>query len=152
MHDLEDFQPLFDFVEANYAVVGYHLKYTVFALRRAETAGAAQDRGELVIDSEYAVYVDGRIVTFVKASCDHYDAANRFILHVVPADKTVLDGRAHANMDFYFFEGDDWHVGEECAVSRELPDYPIAAIRAGQYNAARTKHEWVSEYRFPGPD
>lgn len=152
MHDLEDFKPLFDFVEANYAVVGYHLKYTVFALRRADAGGAAPDRGELIIESEYEVYLNGRTVTLVKAACGHYDAANRFILHVVPVDNSVIDGRAHANMDFYFFEGDDWHVGEGCVVSRELPDYPVAAIRAGQYNADRTAHEWLSEYRFPRPD
>ena len=49
-------------------------------------------------------------------------------------------------------EGKKWHVGESCVVSVDLPEYPIAAIRTGQYNAERTAHQWLSEYQFPKPN
>ena len=45
-------------------------------------------------------------------------------------------------------EGKDWHVGEACVVSRDLPNYPIASIRTGQYNASESAHDWLSDYRF----
>ena len=103
----------------------------------------------MIISSTYDVYLDGRTLTYVKSPCTEDDAANRFILQVIPVDKSVIGGNEHHNMDFNFVEGEDWRIGEGCVVSRELPDYPIAAIRTGQYNASRTGDIWLSEYHLP---
>ena len=111
-----------------------------------------QFKANLIIRSVYDVYLDGRNLTYVKSPCANDDAAKRFILQVIPVDKSVIDGNAHHTMDFSFIEGEDWTVGESCVVSRELPDYPITTIRTGQYNLPRTSHEWLNEYYLPRPN
>ena len=106
-------------------------------------------QGELIIRSTYDVYLDGRTLTYVKTPCTQDDSAKRFILHVIPVDKSVIGGNEHANLDFSFLEGFNWKVGEGCIVSQVLPDYPIASIRTGQYNMSRSGHDWLNEYHFP---
>ena len=102
--------------------------------------------------SVYDVYLNGRNLTYVKSPCANDDAAKRFILHVIPVDKSVIGGNEQHTMDFSFIEGKDWYVGEACVVSRELPDYAIAYIRTGQYDISRSRHEWLSEYHFSRPN
>ena len=148
-HDLRDFAPFFDFVEQNYIAIEVLEPFVIYGLRSAEPAAPAEAKGELIISSTYDVYLDGRTLTYVKSPCTEDDAANRFILQVIPVDKSVIGGNEHHNMDFNFVEGEDWRIGEGCVVSRELPDYPIAAIRTGQYNASRTGDIWLSEYHLP---
>ena len=109
-------------------------------------------QGQLIIRSTYDVYLDGRTLTYVKTVCARDDAAKRFILHVIPVDKSVIGGNEQHTMDFSFIEGEDWYVGESCVVSRELPDYAIASIRTGQYDISRSRHEWLSEYHFSRPN
>ena len=106
----------------------------------------------MIIRSTYDIYLDGRTLTYVRSPCANSDAAKRFILHVFPVDKSVIDGNEQHTMDFNFIEGKDWYVGESCVVSRELPDYAIAYIRTGQYDISRSRHEWVSEYHFSRPN
>ena len=65
-----------------------------------------------------------------------------------PPTRVSLAGNEHANLDFNFVEGMNWKVGEGCIVSQVLPDYPIASIRTGQYNASESAHDWLSNYRF----
>ena len=151
-HDLEDFEPLFNFIEANYVAIGKFLHYAIYALKSDSGAPPTSVQGELIIRSNYDVYLKNQTLIYVRHPCAHDDARNAFILHVIPVDKSVIDGDAHANLDFYFFEGVNWQVGESCVVSVELPDFPIASIRTGQYNAARTAHEWLSEYHFSRPN
>ena len=68
-----------------------------------------------------------------------------------PVDRSVINNREHANLDFSFIEGNTWRVGEMCVVTLELPDYPIASIRIGQYNLARSGHDWLEEFHFTKP-
>ena len=106
----------------------------------------------MIIRSTYDVYLDGRTLTYVRSPCANDDAAKRFILHVIPVDKSVIDGNEQHTLDFSFIEGKDWYVGEACVVSRELPEYAIAYIRTGQYDISRSRHEWLSEYHFSRPN
>ena len=107
----------------------------------------------MIIRSTYDVYLDGKYPHLRSgAQCANSDAAKRFILHVFPVDKSVIDGNEQHTMDFSFIEGKDWYVGESCVVSRELPDYAIAYIRTGQYDISRSRHEWLSEYHFTRPN
>ena len=151
-HNPQDFEPFFSFVEANYVLVGEMMPHEMYVLRQEAAKRSVPDRGELVIDSEYEVYLNGRTLTYVKNGCRGNDAVARFILHVIPVDSSVIGGRAQDTLDFSFLDGKDWYVGDGCEVSRELPDYAIAAIRAGQYNADRTAHKWLEEYRWPQPE
>ena len=148
MHNPANFGPFFDFVEANYVAVDTLWPFTFYALRLRDSERQPQPRGELIVRSKYDVYLDGKTLTYVKSPCAHDDAANRFILHVIPVDTSVIEGRTQETLDFSFMEGKDWHVGEACVVSRDLPNYPIASIRTGQYNASESAHDWLSDYRF----
>ena len=148
-HDLDDFKPFFEFVKANYVVFGEFESYVVYGLRSEDSAEFTTAQGELIIRSTYDVYLDGRTLTYVKTPCTQDDAAKRFILHVIPFDKSVIGGNEHASLDFIFVEGLNWKVGEGCIVSQVLPDYPIASIRTGQYNTSRSGHDWLSEYQLP---
>ena len=150
-HDLEDFKPFFEFVEANYVVFGEFASYVVYGLRSEDSAESMTAQGELIIRSTYDVYLDGRTLTYAKTPCTQDDAAKRFILHVIPVDKSVIGGNEHASLDFIFVEGLNWKVGEGCIVSQVLPDYPIASIRTGQYNESGTAHDWLSEHYFSEP-
>ena len=148
MHNPANFGPFFDFVEANYVAVDTLWPFTFYALRLRDSEVQPPPRGELIVRSKYDVYLDGKTLTYVKSPCAHDDAANRFILHVIPVDTSVIEGRTQETLDFSFMEGKDWHVGEACVVSRDLPNYPIAFIRTGQYNASESAHDWLSDYRF----
>ena len=149
MHNPANFGPFFDFVEANYVAVDTLWPFTFYALRLRDSERQPPPKGELIVRSKYDVYLDGKTLTYVKSPCAHDDAANRFILHVIPVDTSVIEGRTQETLDFSFMEGKDWHVGEACVVSRDLPNYPIASIRTGQYNASESAHDWLNEYHFP---
>ena len=150
-HDLDDFKPFFEFVEANYVVFGEFASYVVYGLRSEDSAESLTAQGELIVRSTYDVYLDGRTLTYAKTPCTQDDSAKRFILHVIPVDKSVINGNAHDNLDFAFMEGLNWKVGEGCIVSQMLPEYPIASIRTGQYNTSRSGHDWLSEHYFSEP-
>ena len=148
MHDLRDFEPFFDFVESNYMPVEEFPPFTVYALRTDDVDSSATVPGELVIRSTYDVFLFDRTLTFFKSRCTQHDALKRFIVHVIPVDNSVIDGRAQATRDFNFLEGKTWQIGAACLVSVDLPDYPIASIRVGQYNLTRTGHDWLREYHL----
>ena len=149
IHDPEVHRPFFDFVEAHYARVEIYHNHAIYLPKPKETLERPNELGELIIRSIFNVYRNDRILTFAKDSCSQDAAARRFILHVIPVDNSVIDGKAEANLDFSFQPPDTWRPGEACVVSVELPDYPIAFIRTGQYNASRTGDIWLSEYHLP---
>lgn len=148
MHNVDDFEPFFDFIDANYIIVEENSSFVVYALRSESAAFPTTVPGERVLSATYDVYLAERTLTYVKDRCTQDDARKRFILHVFPVDAGDTGGRAHATLDFNFLEGKTWQVSEGCLVSVALPDYPIAAIRTGQYNLARTGHDWLEEFRF----
>jgi hypothetical protein len=152
LHDPKDFKQFFDFVEENYVVVDVFAPYVVYGLRGEDDFEPGAIQGELIIRSTYEVYLHDRTLTFVKTPCTQEDAAKRFIVHIFPVDRSVIGGNEHANRDFNFVEGKEWKVGDGCIVSQELPNYPIAAIRVGQYNTSRSGHDWLREYRFPAAE
>ena len=152
IHDLEIYESFFRFVEENYLAVNSTPPYKFYALKVKDNEANAPLQGQLIIRSTYDVYLDGKTLTYVRRQCAKDDAAKRFILHVIPVDKSVIDGNEQHTMDFNFIEGNEWYVGESCVVSRELPDYAIAYIRTGQYDISRSRHEWLSEYHFSRPN
>ena len=86
----------------------------------------------------YDVYHTGQNIIYVKQDCRLSDLTTAFFLHITPTDPDDLsDDRrqyGYANRDFsidhYAAPGSG-----ECVVTAKLPDYPIAAIKTGQYNA-----------------
>ena len=149
LHYLRDFEPFLNLVEQHYIAVEAIRSYTIYSLRSNDGVDLGADRGELIIRSTYDVYLDGRTLTYVKNPCIGSDAMRRFILYVYPVDKSVINDNEHATWDFSFIERKNWQVGEGCIVSQDLPDYPIASIKTGQYNMSRSGHVWLSEYQLP---
>ena len=148
IRDPSPFVPFFDFVEAHYALAGTIDGAVIYERRPDPLVIKPAEFGELIILSDFDVYLNGRILTFVKDPCTQSDIAGRFILHVLPVDRSSIGGNELQNLDFTFITPDEWSEGDTCVVSIELPEYPIASIRTGQYNAARSGHEWLEEYRF----
>ena len=116
-------------------------------------AAAAWPEAEqlLVIDGYFQVYRhDRHHLVYARASCTPADLQPRFFLHITPVDNADLPpGRRQYgfdNLDFRFTDAGILLAGQ-CTASRQLPNYPIAAIRTGQYVEGVGKL-WEQEYRF----
>lgn len=107
---------------------------------------SVEAQGEMIISSEYDIYLDGPRLIYVKTDCDPVDLQDLFFLHVTPVDKTDLpQDRAlfgFENLDFDPARSNRrasdfvaiFKIGENsCGLKVNLPDYPIRHIRTGQY-------------------
>ena len=110
----------------------------------------AATAGEPALRAAFDVRLDGRTLTYARDGCSAADAAPRFFLHAVPADAGDLpaDRRAagFANLDFAFAER-GVRFGGRCLASAELPDYPVARVRTGQF--AGGERLWEGEFALP---
>ena len=110
----------------------------------------------LLIRGPFSVYLgpEGNLLLYVKDGCDPSEPI--VFLHVVPVKLADLV----ADRQQYGFENLDFTIPplyspmgrprltQLCVMRRELPDYPIAAIRTGQYMAESGKRLWEREFRF----
>ena len=107
-----------------------------------------------LLDAAFQVYLqgDGRWLRYGRADCAAAEVATRFFLHLTPRDLADLPPyrREHGfdNRDFSFAEAGGFLYRGQCQAQIRLPDYPIAALRTGQY-AADAGELWVAEYAFP---
>ena len=108
-----------------------------------------------IIRADFDVYLDRgqNGLIYVKEGCRAEDLEARFFLHVFPVDPADLPEhrRQHGfdNLDFDF-NSHGFLTGRQYIAARDLPDYPIAAIRTGQYTAERLL--WKGEHRFGGAE
>ena len=113
-------------------------------LLRSDGSDSVLDRGQVISESEFVIHLNNRTLVYVKRNCSEEEYGLWFILHVVPVDKSVIEGREHDNMDFPFaFNGA--RLGDTCIVTRDLPSYQIASFRTGQYTGGirRTGEKWL---------
>ena len=83
----------------------------------------------------YDVHLSGKRMTYVRRGCAAADVEARFFLHVVPRDPNLLPaGQPFANLDFDFAPRGLLHNGR-CLATAQLPDYPLAEVDTGQWNA-----------------
>ena len=122
-----------------------------------------------VLGTDFAVYVieEKNLLLYVKEDCDVADADAMFFLHIYPVALSDLpdDRRQYGfdNWDFstklssprltighWDFTGDRliFLAPGYCAVYSRLPDYPIAAIRTGQYISGGGAL-WGGRFDFP---
>ncbi len=105
---------------------------------REENAPRLRPPGlEPVIRSNFDVYFTGNSLVYEKQSCRYpTDVEAPFFVHVFPMNRNDLPDRRRQfqfdNLDFRF-RSIGREVGGTCFAIRHLPDYPIAAIRTGQY-------------------
>ena len=80
---------------------------------------------------------EGKALRYVREDCALEDTGPWFFLHLIPRDVQDLPRRdrekGFANQDFRFWKKGGRFEGQRCAVQIPLPDYPIAALRTGQY-------------------
>ena len=94
----------------------------------------------------------GKQLRYVRAGCAPEDIATEFFLHLIPRDPMDLPPnrreRGFDNRGFRFAEVGGRFAPWQCAAQIPLPDYPIAAIRTGQYVPGRGDL-WSTELILP---
>ena len=112
-----------------------------------------------VARSAFALYLEGRTLTYVKAGCQRADTQGRFFLEVFPRDRAVL-AAARRSLGFAVLDfGFDWwrhampHVqqatrfADKCLATVRLPSYPLARLRTGQ--VAEAGGGWAVDVALP---
>ena len=105
-----------------------------------QAAYAAAKDGEPVVQSVFDVHhVDGALV-YVKEPCDEAEITDGyFMLRVVPEDSEDLPETwrtfEYEDRSFLFPGHGALLDGGRCVASAPLPDYPVAAIRTGQWRS-----------------
>ena len=93
----------------------------------------------------------GNFLAYEKDNCAPEHIQPRFFLHITPVSAADLPEhrREHgfANRDFWFQREGGSLIDGHCSVERPLPNYPIAHLRTGQFNAAG--EIWAVELSFP---
>ncbi len=119
-------------------------------LLRDDGPDSYPDKGQLIVDSDYQVYLKDKRLVYVRHNCSLKERHTRFILHVVPVDTKLLDGRESFNHDFYYQWNGMWFM-DTCIVVRVLPAYEIASITTGQYKGGHIPNgvEWAVKYYMP---
>ena len=121
---------------------------TRFSLVHGEAASLA---GEPLASSEFDIWLEGSALVYVKDECAEEDTAAQFFLHVHPVDAADLPEarREHGfdNRDFLLWQRGGRDAGGRCVAMTALPDYPIASIRTGQYDASGQR--WAVEFALP---
>ena len=90
------------------------------------------------IRSTFTILVHDNRITYVKSPCAEKDLANRFFLHITPADANdLVEENEHLGFNVSDFNSDEDDVGvtmheDGCLVTRTLPDYELKHIFTGQ--------------------
>ena len=120
-----------------------------FFLGRADALRASLS-GEPVASSVFSVYREDGALVYVREGCTEEEAGAGFFLHIVPVDVGDLPAARRQ----YGFDNRDFtlatrgaRVDGDCVAAIGLPDYPIASIRTGQYDA--TGELWSVEFALP---
>ena len=92
--------------------------------------------GEPLFRSEFDLYLDGRMLTYVKESCAPEDTMHQFLLRAAPVaagDLTAI--RRPAGWDPLSFRFGHYGVRFDgrCLIRRILPGYPIRALGVGRW-------------------
>ena len=106
--------------------------------------------GEPIIRGEYAVYLTGRTVVFVKEDCQAGERAGRFGVKVYPA-AAAQGGRIPGRDDYRYLSNVGARLGNRCLAVIRLPDYPIAHLVAGRYVGAANGIVWEEAFSFTKP-
>ena len=108
--------------------------------------------GEPLVSSTFDVHLDGDALVYVRDGCMEEDVVP-FLLHLTPFDTADLPdaGKAHGfeNRDFGLWDYGALSDGR-CLAVVPLPDYPVASVRTGQYDA--TGEIWTAQFPLVRPD
>ena len=114
------------------------------ALRAAAAALAAVQPNAR---APFNLYIQNNRLLYLRETCNAADTAANFFLHITPQDTADLPAERQAagfaNQDFPFARYGGPFDGK-CLAAIPLPNYPIAAIRTGQYVAGQGE-VWAAE-------
>ena len=103
-----------------------------------------------LIRSTFDIYLREDMLFYFREPCDAEDRSATLFLHVLPVDVDDLPDRRRR----YGFDGSNFDFNsygmrsaEQCVALLELPDYPIARIRTGQFSDEGTV--WVENFYYP---
>ena len=106
------------------------------------------DRLPPVAGGHFDVYLDGSRVVYRKEQCAVDDTADRFYLHIFPANPDDLSGDRQEygfdNLGFDFLNRGVRYNGK-CLAAAYLPSYEIARIRTGQHTPD-DEQIWQAEF------
>ena len=123
------------------------------ALAALRAAGGGNGEDGPAARSFFDVHVSDHALTFVRESCAPADVEAPFFVHVIPVHEDDLPaGRREygfGNLDFAFGSRGAVTAGGACVASVELPDYPAASVRAGQWVRGEGRL-WTVEFEIGG--
>ena len=108
---------------------------------------------EPIIRGDFDVYLSGNSLIYTKSQCSQDDVKPRFFANISTMDTDALPDnirrRGYETIDFNFNEYGAIAPNGRCLAALDLPNYPIAEIRAGQYAATadRYRYTWEGSYR-----
>ena len=86
---------------------------------------------------QVSLTAEGKALRYVRADCAPEELDPLFFLHLIPRNLTDLPLHRQLsgfdNQNFYFAEVGGRFSAGQCAAQIPLPQYPIAALRTGQY-------------------
>ena len=110
---------------------------------------------ELLAQSEFALYRNEDALLWVKTACGDEDVLPRFYMHILPVRVSDLpeERRPHRfdNLDFNFFNHGALTQEGTCIAAVPLPDYPVAAVRTGQFTSAGEIWSAILDFQSPEP-
>ena len=107
---------------------------------RLRAAYAALSTSQPAARGVFDLYRRDKELVYLRETCAAADTAAGFFLHIIPMDVADLPAARRdagfASRDFAFnrYGG---HFDGKCLAAVPLPDYPIAAVRTGQYVAGQ---------------
>ena len=107
--------------------------------------------GALAAVGYYNIYFQGDALYYAKQPCVPADTEGRFFLRVYPEDARDLPaGQRRRGYDSIDFDFHDYglRAADRCVIRRELPEYGIDRIHAGQYIYPGGPAIWEAEFPF----
>ena len=115
-------------------------RYPPAAPGRLRETYAALPAGRPEARSFFDLYWQDNRLIYLRETCAAADTAAGFFLHIIPADVADLPPERQiagfANRDFAF-DRRGGHFAGKCLATISLPNYPVKAIRTGQYVAGQ---------------
>ena len=115
--------------------------------RLRKPPGSIKREGELIVNSNFDVYLREDRLVYVKEPCSPSDVDLRFFLHVTPRDVNGLsdDRRQYGfeNLDFAF-PANGAVLDGKCTAALDIPQYDIRRIATGQFD--QSGERWREEF------
>ena len=114
--------------------------------------------GPPVREAFWTLHLDARRLVYAKTPCDAADAAARFFAHVQARSNDALPPHRRPsgfdNLDFAFAHRGLALPGgsRRCVAFVELPRYPLASLRTGQFDERDERELWSARIDFDADD